>query len=302
MMIGSLESGESRLRPVTVEGGAQLFPAWERRRYPDDGRRMSVSARLLLKVGRLFSGRGEAKTREDNPEEFTAVQRERFARFLGLLGGTIDFAGKRVIELGAGAGGQTRSIADHSPAVVAAIEPHPAFARIATTTLGDGPSHAFVVRADGESLPFPSDYFHFAILNDLIEHVSDPVAILSETYRVLTPGGSALIAFVPWYSPYGGHTWEFLPLPWGHLLYSTKVTAEMRSSMVGWHTTEMGATGLYKVSLKRFLRMVAQSEFELASQRNVAIRNQQWLARIPVLRELVTSIFTAHLVKPRSTP
>jgi ubiquinone/menaquinone biosynthesis C-methylase UbiE len=154
----------------------------------------------------------------------------------------------------------------------------------------------------GEHLPLQDNSFDFAILHDIIEHVYDPLAVLKEVHRILVPGGSALVAFVPWYSPYGGHTWIFLPVPWGHLFYSKKVLAEMRSSVAGWHTKDLNETGLYKVSLIDFHQMIERSGFDILSMRYMAIRNKQWLTKIRILRELTTAIFAVQLVKNGGTP
>lgn len=50
----------------------------------------------------------------------------------------------------------------------------------------------FVV-ADACSLPFRNAVFAGALLKDVIEHVVDPIAVLSEAHRVVVPGGSAVV-------------------------------------------------------------------------------------------------------------
>lgn len=41
----------------------------------------------------------------------------------------------------------------------------------------------------GEPLPFPDASFDGVVLKDLLEHVTDPVAVVAEVHRVLRPGG-----------------------------------------------------------------------------------------------------------------
>ncbi|HEY3174662.1 MAG TPA: class I SAM-dependent methyltransferase [Candidatus Polarisedimenticolia bacterium] len=53
-----------------------------------------------------------------------------------------------------------------------------------------------LVRADGSLIPFADESFDLLTANDLIEHLEDDAAALSEFRRVLKPGGRAIV-FVP---------------------------------------------------------------------------------------------------------
>jgi SAM-dependent methyltransferase len=55
-----------------------------------------------------------------------------------------------------------------------------------------GPYVDEVVR--GEELPFDDASFDLVLCTQVLEHVEDPAAVLSEIYRVLRPGGAALIS------------------------------------------------------------------------------------------------------------
>lgn len=45
-----------------------------------------------------------------------------------------------------------------------------------------------------EHLDFPDDAFSFVAMENMLDHVQDPAAVLSEARRVLTPGGLLLLA------------------------------------------------------------------------------------------------------------
>lgn len=68
------------------------------------------------------------------------------------------------------------------------------------------------VAAPAEDLPLPADSFDAVLLNEVLEHVADQQATLSELRRLLAPGG-ALVVFSPnrWF-PFEGHGAIFGPL------------------------------------------------------------------------------------------
>lgn len=88
-----------------------------------------------------------------------------------------------LLEIGAGAGYQARQLAG-SLARVAAIDlPSSAYA----------PVQIFPVQPyDGQSFPFADDEFDYVYTSHVLEHVTDLEGFLSETGRVLCPGGYAI--------------------------------------------------------------------------------------------------------------
>jgi ubiquinone/menaquinone biosynthesis C-methylase UbiE len=46
----------------------------------------------------------------------------------------------------------------------------------------------------GEQLDFPDDSFTLVALENMLDHVEDPNVVLGEARRVLTPGGSLIVA------------------------------------------------------------------------------------------------------------
>jgi len=48
--------------------------------------------------------------------------------------------------------------------------------------------------ADAHALPFPDNSYEIVICREVLEHVKDPKQVLSELYRVLTPGGTLLLS------------------------------------------------------------------------------------------------------------
>jgi SAM-dependent methyltransferase len=67
--------------------------------------------------------------------------------------------------------------------------------------------------AVGEALPFPGSAFDLVTLNQVVEHVPDPLAVLREAVRVLRPGGALYVAcpnYLRFYEPHYKIFW--LPL------------------------------------------------------------------------------------------
>jgi SAM-dependent methyltransferase len=121
----------------------------------------------------------------------------------------------RWLDIGCGDGDYTRELVAHGCTDVVGVDVRhsDAWQRIAA---------GFAV-ASGQRLPFAEGSFDGVLLNEVLEHVSDEHAVLSDIRRVLRPGGLlALYSPNRWF-PFEGHgaivggrSWDFpVPLlPW----------------------------------------------------------------------------------------
>lgn len=101
--------------------------------------------------------------------------------------------GARLIDVGAGQGGAVLE-ALYRGADAHGAEPGPEFATLAERRLNEGgfdPTR--IHRTGGEDLPFADESFDYAISLQVLEHVEDPRPLLEEMYRVLKPGGEAVV-------------------------------------------------------------------------------------------------------------
>ena len=62
-----------------------------------------------------------------------------------------------------------------------------------------------IINAMGENIPFIDDTFDVVFSTNVLEHVKDPVKVLSEALRVLKPGGILQIIYPNYHSYYDGH-------------------------------------------------------------------------------------------------
>jgi 2-polyprenyl-6-hydroxyphenyl methylase/3-demethylubiquinone-9 3-methyltransferase len=114
----------------------------------------------------------------------------RFGYFGDVLARRLDggVAGSRLLDIGCGGGFLAEAFAvlgcqvtgvDPSPVSIATARAHAA---------GQGLQVGYLVGA-GEELPFPDAAFDVACCCDVLEHVADVDRVVSETARVLKPGG-----------------------------------------------------------------------------------------------------------------
>lgn len=102
-------------------------------------------------------------------------------------------AGKRVLDLGCGTGWFLIDAAKRGiPAV--GLESSPAYIAQAHAAAKVAGVSIEVANGMAEALPFPDASFDFANVNEVIEHVEDPRAMLAELNRVLVPGGAAYLS------------------------------------------------------------------------------------------------------------
>jgi MPBQ/MSBQ methyltransferase len=104
----------------------------------------------------------------------------------------LDDRGLRTLDVGAGTGFSSEGIVEHvDPASLTLLDQSPDQLRRA----GDKPGLAAceLVLGDAERLPFDSDEFDRYVSCGSVEYWPDPQRAIAEAYRVLRPGGLALV-------------------------------------------------------------------------------------------------------------
>lgn len=98
-------------------------------------------------------------------------------------------AGRRLLDAGSGIGFFSE-VARERGANVVSLDFSPSALGVDRRRAGDGRAR---LAGSVEELPFPDATFDFAMAIDVIEHLYHPERLLSELFRVLKPGGRALV-------------------------------------------------------------------------------------------------------------
>ena len=103
-----------------------------------------------------------------------------------------DVAGRRILDVGCGAGPLLETLRERGAAVTG-IEPSIRMLDLARQRLGAGTA-LHLGGLGGDPLPFPDDAFDDAIACLVLHYLQDWTAPLAELRRVLVPGGRLLVA------------------------------------------------------------------------------------------------------------
>ena len=136
----------------------------------------------------------------------------RFRSHLAVTEMPLDtLAGKRVLEIGPGAGGHSAMFARRGAIVTSADI---TFDRALSTRrkfrlLGESANSCLALQSDAESLPFGDGTFDIVYSNGVLHHTVDTERAIGEVGRVLKPGGQAVIML---YCKSSWHYWVTLLL------------------------------------------------------------------------------------------
>lgn len=107
-----------------------------------------------------------------------------------------------------------------------------------------------VVTGTLQQAALPADHFDVITLWDVIEHVPDPVPLLTEAARVLKPGGRLVLTTGDLGSAYAqrhGEQWHLMTPPWHLTMFSraTLARAAARAGLkpVGWRSEGVAGDG-----------------------------------------------------------
>jgi ubiquinone/menaquinone biosynthesis C-methylase UbiE len=145
-----------------------------------------------------------------------------------------ELQGKRVLEIGPGAGGHSVLFAKYG-AMMASVDI--TFDRARSTEakfrlLGDAINGCQALQSDAEALPFASNTFDIVYSNGVLHHTPNTAMSIAEVGRVLKPGGKAVIML------YCKSSWHY----WFNMLFCVGILQGQLLSGRNWlgRATEWG--------------------------------------------------------------
>lgn len=214
------------------------------------------------------------------------------------------FEGKNVLDMGCGAAGKSLyyvSIGAAHVTGVDIVEHYKKEAEDFASRLGYAEKFDFII-GDAAHLPFENNTFDTIIMNDFMEHISEPENALREGLRLLKQGGRIYINFPPYYHPTGAHMSDVIGIPWVHMFFSEKTLISAYKQLVSGLPDEQerislristGINGqeqigyINKMTLKRFQRIIKTLGISPVYYREMPLRNfLKPLAVMPGFKEM----------------
>jgi len=189
---------------------------------------------------------------------------------------------KDVLDFGCGPGAEAVEIAQHGARHVIGID-------LRQRWLDLGVAHA-AASGVADRCTFAPEWrepVDLIVSLDSFEHFADPAGVLTHMRGLLRPGGKVLAAFGPtWYHPLGGHIYSVFPF--SHLLFSERALVRWRSMHKTDGATTIEESGLNRMTIRRFIKLVEASPLKFASFELLPIRPLRLIAN-RLTREFTTA-------------
>lgn len=281
---------------------------------------MRFQTKLLLQLNKLFKLPVHPfNLQNEGKKTYAMWQYEKGAEtikyYVPYLPAKEMFEGKRVLDIGCGAAGKSLYYASLGAMSVDGVDVVSRYAKESSElaeSLGLSDKFTFHL-CDAAKLEFEDDYFDTIIMNDSMEHVAEPEAVLEQCRRVLKKGGKLFVNFCPYHHPYGAHLSDVIGIPWVHLFFSEKTMIEAYKYLVAdlpdaesrlsfrFSENEKGEetiSYINRMTIKRFNNILKNSNMNTLYYKEIPLRNiTKLLAKCPLLKEMFVKMTVAVLEK-----
>lgn len=231
-----------------------------------------------------------ARVRLRSEEDYRRFQRFQASLLLDYIYSFgININNQLVLDIGSGLGGYSQEIARKGRATVISLDLiKPSF------PIEQG---IYALIGDALSIPLRDESVDFIFCASLIEHVSNPLLLLSEIKRVLKIKQYCYLSFPPFYSLRGGH--EFSPFHYLGERCALYLHCLLRRTPPDWvkkvYTPFLPPTsfantyqgwGLFRLTIAKAIQMIREVGLEIVdiSPRYLPINTARW----PILGEFLT--------------
>ncbi|MFH0775334.1 MAG: methyltransferase domain-containing protein [bacterium] len=244
-----------------------------------------------------YKGDYNQDTEQELSHNELSLLRKEFPQFSTLV------KGKRVVDFGCGRGRQSISLVREEGCYVCGIDTNINILQQAKklgSEIGIQNSNLiFVEHPPSEMLRT----FDIVISQNAMEHFPDPIAVLNEMKGLIHQDGKILITFgPPWFAPYGSHMHFFCKVPWLNLIFSERTVMNVRALYRndGAKRYEEVESGLNKITVKKFERIVSQSGLIIQYKKYSYVKRLNWMKNLPLLRELFINHISCILTLPHN--
>jgi len=152
-----------------------------------------------------------------------------------------EFAGQKILEVGAGSGRDSFRLADQE-AIVYVLDYASQSLRIIGNLNAQNPSQVHLMQADALQIPIPDNSMDIVFHQGLLEHFKDPLPLLQEHFRILKPGGFLLVD---------------VPQRYHYYTIVKHILIFLNKWFAGWET---------EFSIQQLKRLLAQAGFRIQHQ------------------------------------
>jgi ubiquinone/menaquinone biosynthesis C-methylase UbiE len=257
---------------------------------------MNIRERILLSLSRAPEGndcpQANAEISIDNALNLLT---RAFPNFNAIV-----VSGKRVVDLGCGVGYQSIALVKKYGCSVVGVDSNQKTLRKAIENANNHNISSKELSFVESISPDMLNSFDVVISQNSFEHFANPAKVLDEMGNLLNDSGIILLTFgPPWLAPYGNHMHFFCKVPWMNVLFPEEVVMKVRSHFRndGAKRYEDVESGLNRMTIAKFESIVSSCNLKITYRNYECIKEVNWLAKVPLLREFFIKNVTAILSK-----
>ena len=239
---------------------------------------MSIETFILNYINKYFPP--PKKHYRESPELYIQKQYNWAEISLSFFGDEISLKEKAVLDAGCSLGGKTMYYSDFDPSFIVGVDIDSVRLNFAQNYVKKMHKKINFTRASIAELPFDSNYFDIVFLDDVVEHIDTKLLsnAIKECKRVLKPSGKICLEFPPWESHDASHLYDYIRIPWSHLIFSDKalfnvVTEKDKIATFGNSDSWEHYMQLNRITVNQFLDIVKYNGLKIHKFKRRMIKN-----------------------------